>query len=202
MDVAIAGRRQLTAVARRRLGRALVLAVVGVVVALHVVRPELDPLAHRLSDYANGDHGWLMAVAFFLMAAAAFVLAPIMAAAGNTPGRRRLIRVAMVVAAIGLAAAGVFRTGGPEAGALSDELHALTSSAAAIALVVSAALSAGRLIAALAVVLLVTSPLLHRSAVAGLDQRVLWAVLLVWLLTGAASSHATRPAHRRPAFHQ
>ena len=65
-----------------------------------------------------------------------------------------------------------------------------TSSAAAIALVVSAALSAGRLIVALAVALLVTSPLLHRSAVAGLDQRVLWAVLLAWLLTSA-------PTHER-----
>ena len=100
VDLAVAGGRELTPMARRRLGRALVLAVVGVVVALHVVRPELDPLAHRLSDYANGDHGWLMAVAFALMAAAALVLAPIVAAAGRTPGRRRVIRAAMVVAGV------------------------------------------------------------------------------------------------------
>ncbi len=171
--------------ARRRLGRGLVLAVAGVVVALHVIRPDLDPLAHRLSDYANGDHGWLMAVAFALMAAAVLVLGPIVAAAGRTPRRRRAIRIAMVVAACGLAAAGVFRTGGPEAGVLSDELHGLTSSAAAIALVVAVVLTGRRIIAVLAVALLVTSPLLHRTAVAGLDQRVMWAVVLTWLLTSA-----------------
>jgi hypothetical protein len=34
-------------------------------------------------------------------------------------------------------------------------------------------------------VVLATSPLLHRTAVAGLDQRVLWALVLVWLLTSA-----------------
>jgi hypothetical membrane protein len=190
-------------VARWRIGRGLVLAVAGVVVALHVVRSDLDPLAHRLSDYANGEHGWLMAVAFALMAAAALVLAPIVAAAGRTGRRRRAIRAAMVVAAIGLAAAGVFRTGAPEAGALSDQLHALTSSAAAIALVTAAVLSGRRLLGALAVALLVTSPLLHRSAVAGLDQRMLWAVVLTWLLTGAtASGPATRPAHRHARRHQ
>jgi hypothetical protein len=185
---AVAGHGELTPVVRRRIGRGLVLAVAGVVGALHAVRPELDPLAHRLSDYANGDHGWLMAVAFALMAAAALVMAPLVAAAGRTPRRRRAMRAAMVVAAFGLAAAGIFRTGAPEAGVLSDQLHALTSSAAAIALVAAAVLSGRRVIGALAVVLLVTSPLLHHTAVAGLDQRVLWAVVLVWLVTSA-------PAH-------
>ena len=167
------------------LGRGLVLVAVGVVVALHVVRPELDPVAHRLSDYANGDHGWLMAVAFAVLAASMLVLAPIVAATGRTPRRRRAIRAAMVVAAVGLAAAGIFRTGAREAGTLSDDLHGLTSSAATIALVVAAVLSGRRGIAALAAVLLVTSPLLHRTAVAGLDQRVLWAVVLAWVLTSA-----------------
>jgi hypothetical membrane protein len=181
------------------IGRGLVLVAIGVVVALHVVRPELDPVAHRLSDYANGDHGWLMAVAFAVLAASMLVLAPIVAATGRTPRRRRAIQAAMVVAAVGLAAAGIFRTGVSraslraserfssvrQAGTLSDDLHGLTSSAATIALVVAAVLSGRRGIAALAAALLVTSPLLHRTAVAGLDQRVLWAVVLTWVLTSA-----------------
>ena len=161
------------------------LVAAGVVVALHVLRPDLDPLSHRLSDYANGAHGWLMAVAFGVTAAAALVLAPIVASSGRTAGRRRAIRAALVVAAVGLAAAGAFRTGGREAGALSDQLHGLTSSAAAIALVIAAIASGRRGIAVPAAVVLVTSPLLHRTAVAGLDQRVLWALVLVWLLTSA-----------------
>jgi hypothetical protein len=168
-----------------RIGRGLVLVGVGAVVALHVVRPDLDPMRHRLSDYANGDHGWLMAVAFAVLGASMLVLAPVAATTGRTPGRRRAIRAAMVVAAAGLAAAGIFRTGVREAGALSDDLHGLTSSAATIALVVAAVASGRRGVAALASVLLVTSPLLHSTAVAGLDQRVLWAVVLAWVLTSA-----------------
>ena len=39
-----------------------------------------------------------------------------------------------------------------------------------------------------AAVVLMTSPLLHRTVVAGLDQRVLWALVLVWLLTSAPRS--------------
>jgi hypothetical protein len=184
---------------RVALGRGLVLVAVGVVVALHVVRSDLDPIAHRLSDYANGDHAWLMAVAFGVLAASMLVLAPTVAATARSPRRRRAIRVAMVVAAVGLAVAGIFRTGVSraslraseqfssvrEAGTMSDDLHGLTSSAATIALVAAAVLSGRRGIAALAAVLLVTSPLLHRTAVAGLDQRVLWAVVLTWLLTSA-----------------
>ena len=191
------GHRRLTPVVRRRVGRGLVLAVAAVVVVLHVVRPDLHPLAHRLSDYANGDHGWLMAVAFALMAAAVLVLAPIVAATAPTPRRRRVMRAAMIVAACGFAAAGVFRTGAAEAGALSDQLHALTSSAAAIALVAAAVLSGRRRFGALAVVLLVTSPLLHRTSVAGLDQRVLWAVVLAWLVTSAPASRVLCQSVRR-----
>jgi Protein of unknown function (DUF998) len=176
---------RLRPVDRRRLGQGLVIAAAGVVVALHLLRPDLDPMSHRLSDYANGPHGWLMAVVFGVTAAAALVLAPIIASSGRTAGRRRAIGVALVVAAIGLAAAGAFRTGVREAGALSDQLHGLTSSVAAIALVVAATASGRRAIAVPAGVVLATSPLLHRTAVAGLDQRVLWALVLVWLLTSA-----------------
>ena len=161
------------------------LVATGVVVALHVLRPELDPLSHRLSDYANGDHGWLMAIVFGVTAAAILVLAPIVASSGHTAPRRRAIRIALAVAAMGLAAAGAFRTGPREAGVLSDQLHGLTSSAAAIAVVVGAVASGRRAIAAPAVALLVTSPLLHRTAVAGLDQRLLWALVSAWLLTSA-----------------
>jgi hypothetical protein len=165
-----------------------VLVAAALVVALHVLRPDLDPLSHRLSDYANGDHGWLMAVVFGVTAAAALVLAPTVATSGRTAGRRRTIRAALVVAAIGLAAAGAFRTGVHEAGELSDELHGLTSSVAAIALVVAAIASGRRRLAVPAAVVLMTSPLLHRTVVAGLDQRVLWALVLVWLLTSAPRS--------------
>ena len=36
----------------------------GCVVALHLLRPELAPVRHRLSEYANGRYGYVMTAAF------------------------------------------------------------------------------------------------------------------------------------------
>lgn len=35
---------------------------------LHVIKPELDPSWHFISEYAIGDHGWIMVVAFLSLA--------------------------------------------------------------------------------------------------------------------------------------
>ena len=37
--------------------------------ALHVLRPDLQPTWHVISEYANGPHGWLMTIAFAALAA-------------------------------------------------------------------------------------------------------------------------------------
>ena len=36
--------------------------------ALHVIKPEYDPSWHFVSEYAIGDYGWVMMVAFFSLA--------------------------------------------------------------------------------------------------------------------------------------
>jgi Protein of unknown function (DUF998) len=46
-------------------GAALFLASLG---ALHVIKPELDPSWRFISEYAIGDHGWIMVVAFLSLA--------------------------------------------------------------------------------------------------------------------------------------
>ena len=40
----------------------------GILVVLHVLRPDLDPSWHFISEYELGPHGWLMHVAFISLA--------------------------------------------------------------------------------------------------------------------------------------
>ena len=54
---------------------ALSLIGVGAVVALHVLRPELAPVSHRLSEYAIGRYGGLMTAAFVCVGASLLTLA-------------------------------------------------------------------------------------------------------------------------------
>lgn len=42
----------------------------GSIALLHILKPERDITWSMVSEYAIGEHGWLMAVAFFLLATA------------------------------------------------------------------------------------------------------------------------------------
>lgn len=42
---------------------------------LHLLSPELEPSWRMVSEYANGRHGWLLAIMFFAWAAGSFALA-------------------------------------------------------------------------------------------------------------------------------
>lgn len=44
----------------------------GSIALLHILKPERDITWSMVSEYAIGEHGWLMAVAFFLLATAYF----------------------------------------------------------------------------------------------------------------------------------
>ncbi|HEY7417238.1 MAG TPA: DUF998 domain-containing protein, partial [Ktedonobacteraceae bacterium] len=43
-----------------------VLIFVVLVMALHVLRPQLNPLSHTVSEYAFGPFGFLMTIAFIM----------------------------------------------------------------------------------------------------------------------------------------
>ena len=45
-----------------------------IIVALHFLRPDLDPISRPTSEYAVGRYGYLMSTAFFSMSLAAFIL--------------------------------------------------------------------------------------------------------------------------------
>lgn len=53
-------------------------------VTLHLVRADLDPRSHMISEYAAGRSGWLMRAAFFALAVAFFSL--VLAFSGSTTG--------------------------------------------------------------------------------------------------------------------
>lgn len=74
---------------------------------LHVIEPEFGPLWRFVSEYSNGRHGWVMKLAFFVMAfgcaAAAAALRP---HAQTRPAQTGLFFLALTV--VGLVMAGLF----------------------------------------------------------------------------------------------
>jgi Protein of unknown function (DUF998) len=82
---------------------------VVVLIVLHILEPEFDPRFRFMSEYALGDYGWLMTTAFFALG-----LAPLAAAIGlqNVYESSRSIRLGLgllVVAAMFIWLAGIFR---------------------------------------------------------------------------------------------
>jgi Protein of unknown function (DUF998) len=65
---------------RTQLARMATVAIVGIayftliIVALHFLRPDLNPLSRPTSEYAVGPYGFLMTSAFFSMSLASFAL--------------------------------------------------------------------------------------------------------------------------------
>jgi hypothetical protein len=167
---------------RRRIGLALLAIGSACVVALHVVhavRGDLAPWRHRISEYANGAGGALMAVAFVAVGLALLALGP---ALGR---RRRVAGPAVRLAGVGLVASAAFRTGASEAGEVSDAVHSVTSSAATLAMVVAVVASRRPGPTTLAVVLAAAGPLTDGTVLGGVVQRALWVTLLVWLVRQA-----------------
>ncbi len=170
------------------------------VVALHVLRSDLPAASHRISEYALGPYGWVMAGAFAAIGAGLLALGRVVVAAG---GRMASIAgILVLVAGTGMVVAGAFRTGPERSGATTDAVHSASSAAATLALTVAALVWSARpprrvdvatVLALASVVLAMASPSLHRSDWTGFSQRALWAVLLGW-----AAATARRPVPRQP----
>ena len=65
---------------RQQVARAATIALVGaayfvvIIVVLHFLRPDLNPIRRPTSEYALGQYGFLMTSAFFSMSLASFAL--------------------------------------------------------------------------------------------------------------------------------
>src|SRR4029450_1829523 len=156
-----------------------------VLIVLHILEPEFDPRFRFMSEYALGDYGWLMTTTFFALG-----LAPLVAAIGFQAvyESSRSIRIGLgllVVAAMFIWLAGIFR----------DSIHHLLAGVVAFPSMVMAVLllswtfrRAARwqtiyriaLFIALAM-LAMFSLMVADLGMPGLQQRVFIFLFLLWL---------------------
>jgi hypothetical protein len=163
---------------------------------LHALRTDLSPVGNRLSEYANGPHGWLMAVVFGALGAGLIALGMAMRAT-TRPDRNPIISMVPAtafVAGTGAIVSGVFKTG---VSVTSEVIHSRASALATLSIVALALVYSwpatrrrlggapdpvGFVLAASAAGMALLSPFLHDTRWTGLSQRVLWTLLLSWLL--------------------
>ena len=160
---------------------ALSLAGVVSVVALHVLRPELAPLSHRLSEYAIGRYGGLMTAAFVCVGASLLMLAGALVE-DDRRASARIVAAAVGVAGVGMMLSGVFRTDASRSGATADGLHSAASALATLALIATGAA--------------VATQFGRAAGTAGAMQRLLAGAVLVWLVLVAM--HVRRASFDAP----
>ena len=185
----------------------IALSLIGVVavVALHVLRPDLAPMSHRLSEYAIGRYGGLMTAAFVCVGVSLLTLAGAIVdedrrvvlsrrrrrrrhrrrghgrVRGVPHGRfpLRSDRRRRPQCGVGAGDAGVDRRGGLLDGGCSRR-------------------AAPVVLATMGVALGAVSPALHRSRWTGLSQRLLWLTLLAWVIVAAFGLTHRHGASNRP----
>jgi hypothetical membrane protein len=175
---------------------ALLVGSAGSLAALHVLRSDLDPVARRLSEYANGPYHVVMTAVFYAMGLALVTLS-LQLGASQATGATRLVAGLIAVAGAGLMLSGIFETGsGSE---LTELVHSRASGTAVLSLTVAAVLhathpafddirrwdTAVRIIVGVAVVAVLISPILHDTRWSGIGQRFVWLALTAWLLVTA-----------------
>jgi hypothetical protein len=76
---------------------------------LHVLSPEFDPSWHMVSEYANGQYGWVLSLMFAAWAISSWALAfAIRSQAGTRAANAKIGLFFLIAAAIGEAMASVF----------------------------------------------------------------------------------------------
>lgn len=179
----------------------LAVACVGGVVVLHLARPDLDPLRHVLSEYANGPLGVVMTAVFYGAGVACAALGWRLRPAVRWRGVTAATPTLLIVAGVGMILAGAFEVGLPAAPDNVDEtIHSLASIGAFLALVAAMALFAlacrrdpdwsgflpvATVLAGTAIFAAAVSPLADGTAWTGVAQRVLAGTVVLWLLLTA-----------------
>jgi hypothetical protein len=175
---------------------ALLVGCAGCLAVLHVLRSDLDPVARRLSEYANGPYHIVMTAVFYAMGLALVTLS-LQLGASRVTGVVRLVAALIAVAGVGLVLSGVFETGSDSV--LTELVHSRASGTAVLSLTIAAVLyathpafdairrwdGAVRIIVGVAVVAVVISPVLHDTRWSGIGQRLVWLSLTAWLLMTA-----------------
>jgi hypothetical membrane protein len=182
---------------------AVVLAILcfGAVGALHLLRPDLDPTRHVLSEYANGGHGLIMTAVFYGTGVACAALGWRLRSALDWFGITGAVPALLMLAGAALIVSGVFEVGLPdEPESAAEAIHSAASISAFVLMIAAMLLFAlacsrdanWRTFRPLATVLAVTaaaaaalSPFADGTAWTGVAQRVLGGAVLLWLLLTA-----------------
>jgi hypothetical membrane protein len=101
---------------------------VALVASLHFIEPQFDPTWRFVSEYANGPHGWVMKLAFFVLAlGCAASIAVIRPHVHTRPGMIGLFFLALTV--VGLVLAGLFNQDSITSNVVTREgnLHAVAT---------------------------------------------------------------------------
>ena len=198
------------------------IALVGVtyfavsIVALHVLRPELNPIQRPTSEYAVGPYGWLMTSAFFSLSVASFALVHGLPHSLAQPARSRVGLALIGVWAVGLLIAMRFPIDLDRApSTITGTIHRTNGPLTFLALTVGVVLVSWRFRYAttwrpyhcaalgLSLVMLaafVATPvsLATQAGMAGLSQRIYLAAFVTWFLLTAwrlrAGGVEARPA--------
>jgi len=120
------------------------LCFIGIMILLHVVKPEFNPTWRMISEYEIGKFGWLMRLAFWLWATCALSLLMIL----NQAGSSILINIWLCVLVAALIGAGIFRTDPilETTASLTNRLHTLCGALVILTFPILATIIAVRLI--------------------------------------------------------
>ncbi len=106
------------------------LAVALLILALHLIKPELDPSWRFISEYATGDHAWIMQLTFLVWGASCLALAMSLKDEVRS-GLGSVGVVALFIAGSALVLAGVFSqdpvTSRPDQLTMSGSIHTIAS---------------------------------------------------------------------------
>jgi Protein of unknown function (DUF998) len=192
---------------------ALILVVVcfAAVMALHILRGDVDPVANVMSLYANGSYGVLMTAAFYAFGLACVALAVRLRSALRGSLTARAVPVLLGASGAALLLSGAFEVGRPLVpDTVEESIHSIASIGAFVLLVVAmiaVSFAAGRepawrsfrptsaALATTAALAAMVSPLTDGRPISGVVQRVLGFAVLTWLLLTARRirTNAFRP---------
>jgi hypothetical protein len=138
--------------------------------ALHVIKPELDPSWRMVSEYAIGDHGWVMRLAFFSLAFSCASLFVAIRSQTRTVGGRIGLAVLLATAAA-MTAAAIFAidpiTASKDELTTHGNLHALASMVGVPGLPVAA--------------VLISRGLARNQAWSSARRSLIWTTNLTWI---------------------
>ena len=178
------------------------------IAALHVVRPELNPLVHPTSQYAVGSFGYVMSVAFIAMSVASFALTIGLSRQEVAPERALAGRILLGLWGVGALIAMLFPLNelGTEP-TLASKVHRINGPIGFLSITLGAILLSRRFghdrrwqsiarpaqflsWAMLAFFFVTGAAIATRSGFGGLSQRVQLVLLVAWFVLTARRAHA------------